>query len=310
MCYFWWPSLVVILTVLMRRRQFFTRLVLNMFIIAIIWSPFTIIQIESGVERVALEAGNTIDNSNSYASWLGFCALVLLLWSFQIISRSRKNIIRGAALGAVLLASRAISRGFVIVFIAGLIASFRKIKFGRTFFWVFGVGLVLLVLVTRIPYVQQLLESYTFRFAVSSSRMDVVPIAFKAIQSQPLTGYGILSMRQLLPITPHNELILLWFTSGIFPVVIYIGFVLVTFGLAFRYQRYTKFIDPLPILIYTIFEIPFTNLVLPNVWAVCATCYVFAIGEWIVQDNSRSHFLGLKGPLPSNPIRESRLPSG
>jgi len=105
----------------------------------------------------------------------------------------------------------------------------------------------------------------------------VVSVAINAIADQPLQGYGLNRLRQILPITPHNEIILLWISSGIVPAILYLSYVAYMIVQAFRLEKVRNYINPLPMVVYVVMGIPLTNLVLPKLWAVCAVCYLFAI---------------------------------
>lgn len=224
--YFWWPFLIVIISTLMQQPGFYKRLIIYMVIPALIWSPFVIYQNEAGVTRISLDAGNALDNSNTYAQWFGFCILALWSWSLQKPKPNSVWLIRSIALVSLALALRALSRGFILGVILGFVFSLRKLKLTRTLWIIIIFGVFFLFLTTQIPFFNQIWDMYNIRFSQETSRINVLNLGIAAIKHSPFWGYGIQNLRVILPITPHNEIILLWLTSGIIPVSIYLLFVL------------------------------------------------------------------------------------
>jgi hypothetical protein len=279
--YFWWIFLIIVISTLLQRPDFFKRVVVCMFIFALIWSPFVKTYTVAGVDRVELNAISSLSNSNDYAESLGFCAMFLWLWSLQKVSRNASFARRSGAVVAIILALRAVSRGFLITVGSAFLLSLRKLKAFRAILVLIIVGGVGAYLVNQVPFFHQILSAYQMRFVEPTSRINVLPISLHAIASNPIVGYGVQNLRNILPITPHNELLLLWISSGILPAALFIAFVIYFFILAIRNQNYDQYIDPLPIIIFVIFNIPLTNTVLPRLWAVLGVSYVFAISDLI-----------------------------
>jgi hypothetical protein len=279
--YFWWIFLVIIISTLLQRQGFFKRLIISLLVCALIWSPFVKTYTVAGVDRIELDAGNSLNNSNDYAEWLGFCAMVLWLWSLKKVSRNTRLTLRSGTVLSIILALRAVSRGFLITVGTAFLTSLRKLKGFRAILVLVVVGGLGAYLVDRVPFFHQILSAYTMRFTETTARINVFYIGIRAIAANPIYGYGVQNLRAVLPITPHNELLLLWICSGILPAALYIIFVIYTLVLAIRFQQYEQFIDPLPMIVFIICNIPLTNTILPKVWAIGGVAYIFAIGDWL-----------------------------
>lgn len=277
--YFWWPFITLVISTLMQRQGFFKRLILYMTIPVLIWSPFVIYQNEAGILRVTLDAGNSLDNSNTYAQWFGFCILGLWQWSLLKISRNKRIMLRYGSFFGFVLALRAISRGFVISLGIAFVVGLRKLKLTRILALVIVFFGLFLFLTSQISFFQQMWKSYNYRFSQETSRLIVLPIAKEAIRNNPIWGYGVSRIRDILPITPHNEIILLWISSGILPIIFYFSLIVYVAIRSVRIGRHERFIDPLPFVIYTIINIQLSNEVLPHLWAISSFCYVFAISD-------------------------------
>ena len=282
--YLWWPVNVVIIAALMQRPNFIKRLVSHMFVTALIWSPFVIFRSDGGIERATLDAGNALDNPNAYAYWLGFCVVIFWLWSLKRNNVFGKLWLLSWAAVAFSLALRSVSRGFLIVVGLAMLISFRNDKFMRSMFLLFIGGGLLVFAASETDFFQQYFQSYTLRSQEESSRAVVLELGIEAIARRPITGYGIPRLRAILPITPHNELVLLWITSGIIPSILYIALAIFIIRIALRFNTNKFFISPLPLALFALTSIFSTNVVLPRLWAIVAVCHVFAVADHMTEE--------------------------
>lgn len=270
----WVVSAVVILS-LSEQNGFINRLAVVMFLIALTLLPFvnTVTEI---VERQMVETGTNLENTNTWAAWLGFCALVFWLWGWKQQKSLATIILWGLAFIAIVLMMKTVSRGALLALLIGILLGFRQIPPKR---WL----LVLIVLFVFIFIINlwspNLFSNYLSRLNEETGRQFVWPIAYREILKKPFLGYGLFKIVQriIVPITPHNGILLIWLASGAIPSILFLALWVVSIIRSLKAKWLaTTSIDAFPLIVFSFLMMNLSNVShFMSFWALATIFYCF-----------------------------------
>lgn len=270
----WVISAIVILS-LCEQKGFINRLATVMFLIALLLLPF-VSSVSDIVERQTVETGTSLENANTWAAWLGFCALVFWLWGWRQKKIYKKVILWILTFAAAIFMMKTVSRGALLALLVGILFGFRGIPRKK---WV----LVLILLVLFIFLIDlrspELFSNYLSRLTEESGRLIVWPIGINAISKNPFMGYGLFKIvgRIIVPITPHNGILFIWLASGILPSIIFIALWAASIIRSLKANwLVASSIDPLPLIIYSFLLMNMSNVShYMSFWSLATIFYGF-----------------------------------
>lgn len=233
----WLLSLLVIQSISWR-EGFIHRFAIVAFFIGCATLPFLKVYVDSeAVVRVGLDKGVSLSNPNSFAMWFGFCAVYFLIAGLK----ARHNFIRaGSWLAGILclyLVGITVSRGPLIGVAIAVAFGFKEML-KRSFLPIIG-----LLFMGWIIYVSGVFDNvigyYTERGGEESGRSFLWATGFHRFMDSWLVGVGFTEGVIALPysgvkVTPHNALIFLALSSGVIPLILFIGYIVRTGRAAFR----------------------------------------------------------------------------
>jgi len=280
-----WIVLSMVVYILYDRHGFIKRLAVAMFLCLLILRPFTVVLLKGGdVPRQTLAADIKLDNANTLAAWLGFCALVFWLWGWNQAMVLKRFLLWAFSILSTFFLMETVSRGGLISLVAGLLVGLRSIPKKK---W--PVVLVILAIVSSVLYVMSpaLFSNYQARMYDESGRLTVWPIAIRAILAEPWLGYGIdqISNRvtsldnynnYIVPMSPHNGIILIWLASGAVPALLFIllWYLAILRGYKGKWLISAD-IDPLPLIVFAFLEMMQNNLIFMDIWSLVPLFYCF-----------------------------------
>jgi O-antigen ligase len=279
MSYVWsfvmWVVLAWVIFILSGRQGFIKRLAIVMFIIGFYLRFFIVTRIDI-VARQRLESGSGIDNSNDYAAWMGFSALVFWIWSWQSITKTRRILILVLFAMAVFFLLGTVSRGALLAMAVGMLVAFRNIPRRR---W------LLIVIILGVSYfiLQGLsnssISNYYARIHEESGRLSRWPTAIRSIQMNPWWGYGVDKVSHKgagIDITPHNGILFIWLSSGFIPAIFFVVLWGIAISRAYKGNWLAqRDLDPLPLILFAFIEILTSNIYFMTIWATAALFYCF-----------------------------------
>ena len=265
-----WVVLAAIIFILSGRPGFIKRLAVVMFFIGLYLRLFVITKMDI-IARQRLDSGSGIDNSNDYAAWMGFCALVFWLWNWNSANKFQRLLLWILFAVAIFFLLGTVSRGALLSVAAGILVGLRNIPKRRWLLVTIILGLSFFIIQTLS---NTLITNYQERLYEESGRLSRWPIAIKSFQSHPWLGYGIERVAHKgagIDITPHNGILFLGLASGILPTFFFI----IMWGLAIFHSYKDKRsavedIDTLPLIFFAFLEMMQSNLYFMSVWSMVA----------------------------------------
>ena len=180
-----------------------------------------------GVQRLTLEKGMGLSNSNALADWFGFCAVYMYM--FGLVTERQKTRLASwmIATGCLFIVTLTVSRGALLASVIAMALGSREFL-KRGFF-----PLLLLLMLAWISFISGLFDQaitfYSVRGTEESGRFLVWPRAFNSFLDSPLVGMGASDVDIFLPeagkkATPHNGFLFVAMASGVIPLVFYIAY--------------------------------------------------------------------------------------
>jgi O-antigen ligase len=275
--FFQWPAWALIIFKLSERPGFIKRLAIGLFAISLYVRLFIVTHMDI-VARQQFESGSGLDNSNDYAAWIGFSALVFWLWSWKSTNKLHRFVLLICFAVASFFMLGTVSRGALISLAVGILVGLgavpKKMWLGTVI--ILGLAIFLVQVLST-----NTIANYQARLYEESGRLSRWPIAVESLQMQPLWGYGLNRVAHKgagIDITPHNGILLIGLSAGI-PIALLFT---ILWGLAIFHgyrSRALLFaentIDALPLIFFAFLEMMQANLYFMSVWGLAAMFYCF-----------------------------------
>lgn len=270
-----WPIWAVVVFNLSERPGFIKRLAVVMLLIALFVRLFVTLRMDI-VARQQFESGTGLDNSNDYAAWMGFSALVFWLWGWKSTNRLHRFVLLTCFVVASFFMVGTVSRGALLSLVAGIIIGLRDLPKKK---WL-GIVSVLGISVFLIQVLSNnTITNYQARLYEESGRLSRWPIAIRSVQLQPLVGYGLDRVAHKgagIDITPHNGILFMGLASGIPIALLFVVIWILAISRSYKNkQPFLADIDPLPLILFAFLEMMQANLYFMSVWALAALFYCF-----------------------------------
>jgi O-antigen ligase len=270
-----WVISAMIMFTLSERPGFIKRLAVVMFFIGLYLRLFVITKMDI-VARQRLESGSGIDNSNDYAAWVGFCALVFWLWNWNSTKKSHTLLLWASFAVSVLFLLSTVSRGALLCLIIGILVGLRKMPFRKWLGIAFILGLAFFILQM---FSSTLITNYQLRLYEESGRLSRWPVALESFIAQPWLGYGVERVAHKgagIDMTPHNGILFLGLASGILPTIFFVIMWWLAISRSYRDKlSATEDIDTLPLVTFAFLEMMQSNLYFMAVWSMAALFVCF-----------------------------------
>ena len=277
----WLLSLLVIQSISWR-EGFIHRFALVAFFIGCATLPFLKVYVDSEeVVRVGLEKGVSLSNPNSFGMWFGFCAVYFLIAGLN----ARHNFIRGvtwlAGIFCIYFVGITVSRGPLIGVAIAVMFGFKDVL-KRSFLPIIGLlfmGWVIYVL----GIFDNLIGYYAARGAEESGRSFLWKTGFHRFMDSWWFGVGFTEGVIALPhssikVTPHNGLIFLALTSGVIPLIIFVGYLVRTARVAFRLNKVagTEAAFFLPMFVFALLEVMILDTAFMSPWVMVVVSMILS----------------------------------
>lgn len=219
-----WMLVVVVVQWLALRRGFLHRSAIAVFLVGLLMLTFLR---SSGDERMSLEAGISLHNSNDFGAWFGFCAVYFVTLGLE----ARRTLIRmiSFALSVVclLVVGLTVSRAPLGAAVFCTAVALRRVL--KQGLW----PLLLLIGVAWVTFTAGLFDrataSYAARGLEETGRLLVWPVVIGRFLSNVLTGVGVSHVETYVPgvdhlISPHNGFLFIAVASGIVPLAFFVSY--------------------------------------------------------------------------------------
>jgi len=220
----WIPSVIVVQW-LVSREQFFLRFSYVTIALGFAMLPYMNLYVGGGYQRFGLDQTVGFANPNDLGCWYGFCALYLTVAGFGARTVGRRIVCWMVALACLFLVTLTLSRSPLIAMVGALLVASRRI---------FKESFPLLLLLAGLAYGAVLLgvfdtalKSYGLRATEETGRLTIWPMLIEKFLNSPLLGVGASHAGAVNSggrfITPHNGFLLIGVSSGIVPLVFFVG---------------------------------------------------------------------------------------
>ncbi len=259
-------------------------------------------------DRVVAGGGGTLSNANSFAAWLGFCAVCLASWGFHTRSIVMRIILWFLMFCMLLMGGLTVSRGALltvgislVVLVVFDIARSVTAKELVVTVVLLGIGIFFMTLT---PTFDTIVDSYTNRIDRQSGREELWPAAIEMIKDSPLLGHGEegMSVAAFFRVqNAHNPFLTMALLSGVFGTVLLL-FVYVFAGIKMEKDKPIDGVLWLPALwVYVFVIINFTNWYFVKHWAIFMV--VLALDYKATQPIAQSEVLELPDETLSSEVR-------
>lgn len=220
----WIPSLIVVQW-LVGREQFLHRFAFVTIALGFAMLPYMNINGGGAYQRFGLDSDVGFGNPNDLGCWYGFCALYLALAGFGARTTGMRILCWTVGLACLYLITLTISRSPLIAIAGALFVASRRL---------FKESFPLMLLLGGLIYGAMLLgvfdvalKSYSIRATEETGRLGIWPILIEKFMNSPLLGVGASHAGAIGPrgdyITAHNGFLLIGVSSGIVPLLLFIG---------------------------------------------------------------------------------------
>lgn len=220
----WIPSLIVVQW-LVGREQFLHRFAFVTIALGFAMIPYMNISSGSAYQRFALDSDVGFGNPNDLGCWYGFCALYLALAGFSARTTTTRMFYWIGGLVCLYLITLTISRSPLIAMAASLFVALRRLYKESFPLMILLGGLIYGAMALGVFDVA--LKSYSIRATEETGRLGIWPILIEKFLSFPLLGVGVSHSGAIGPrgdyITAHNGFLLIGVSSGILPLLLFIG---------------------------------------------------------------------------------------
>lgn len=220
----WIPSLIVVQW-LVGREQFLHRFAFVTIALGFAMLPYMNLNGGGAYQRFGLDSEVGFGNPNDLGCWYGFGSLYLALAGFGARTTAMRIFCWICGLVCLYLITLTISRSPLIGMAAALLVASRRL---------FKESFPLLLLLGGLTYGAMVLgvfdvalKSYGIRATEETGRFQIWPILLEKFLNSALVGVGASHAGAIGPrgdyITAHNGFLLIGVSSGIIPVVLFLG---------------------------------------------------------------------------------------
>ncbi len=223
-----WILQLIVVQSLYLRQGFCRRFPLVLLIFGAIALPFlTFGGAEVQMARAEAGFGGSLSHPGGLAEWFGFCCIYFAILGLETNRTRSRVIVWLLAVGCLFVVALTVSRGVLLATVLSVTVGFRLLL-RRGF-----VPILVLIILTGVIYESGLFEQavsrYEERGAEETGREVLWPAAIEHISASPLFGVGIAKvglyeMDAARAIPPHNSFLYIALSSGVIPLMFYIGF--------------------------------------------------------------------------------------
>lgn len=280
----WIPSLIVVQW-LVGREQFLHRFAFVTIALGFCMIPYMNNFGGGGYQRFGLDNSVGFANPNDLGCWYGFCALYLILAGFSARTTGSRVCCWTVGLACLYLVTLTLSRSPLIALSAALLVASRRL---------FKDSFPLLLLLGALAYGAMLLgvfdtalKSYGLRATEETGRLRIWPMLIEKFLNAPLLGIGASHAGAVDAggkfITPHNGFMLIGVSSGIVPLIFFVGHWVKASTAALRAYivNWPGSEFQLPLLVYALLVTNSGNQSFMAPWAiVCLALPLFLHNGW------------------------------
>ena len=224
--FIYWPLITLIVESLIKNNNFLLRFSTVILAIVVVLWPMRIIITSSNYERIYFQ-GTSFDNSNTLALWLGFCCVTFFIYGFIQKKLIKKYILWVLSVIAMVFLFSTVSRGGIVTTLLALIILIPRMRVREI------VALsIFVILLSLVPYIQNVFLNsffdYSQRALEETGRILVWQEGIKIFLNNLFIGIGLENINIFIPelglrASPHNGFLYIALSSGLFPLIIFLG---------------------------------------------------------------------------------------
>jgi len=290
-----WMIILFLVQLLSFRTRFLHRFVLVMFFIGLAAVPYIKVYESSTLtgtmQRIHLDRAIGFHSTNTMAEWYGFCAVYFMLLGWTVGTNTARNLSWLTAVVCLYVVTLTVSRATLMAIVIAMIVSSRGLL--RQGFVPLLMAAFLAWIVFELGIFDQTAQYYVARGTEETGRLAVWPLIIESFLDSPVIGVGHSHVGAMTArgsfVTPHNSFLYIAQSSGIVPLIFFVG-CWVRAGLAALRAGVSKSPEAmfyLPLFVFSFLVVNAGNLTFMEIAVVVSlTLPIAGSVQWAVPDSS------------------------